>query len=228
VTKPNLTAYLLQKGRAFWPSLFLCVLACSSADAPSASNEANTYQQQRLATYQSTVYPAAVQCIQTGDLVFRLGTDITSEIFRQMNTKIKQYSHCGIASIENDSIFVYHAIGGEFNPNQIVKRETLYSFGHVADNKALAVYQISNNKLQQISNAKLAAQFYDGQIPFDMQFDYGTDNRLYCTEMVAKCMSRSLLDSSWLRFDTIGYKAYVTLDALLLAPVSKAKGSWVY
>ena len=232
MTKPNLTAYLFQKGWACWPSLFLCIIAgCSNPDIrpkPSGVDTSNIHQQKRLDTYQAVVYPQAKQLVETGDLVFRLGSDITSEMFRLMNKRSKQFSHCGIASIENDTVFVYHAIGGEFNPDQIVKRETLFSFGHATENKALAVYQISNDPLQQKKNADMAVQFYALQTPFDMQFDYSNDNRVYCTEMVAKCMSRSLLNTSWLSFDSIGVKAYVPVDALLLAPVSKAKGSWVY
>ena len=50
--------------------------------------------------------------IRSGDLVTRTGNDFTSQSLRTLNRRNKTWSHCGIASIENDTLFVYHAIGG--------------------------------------------------------------------------------------------------------------------
>src|SRR4026207_2159406 len=51
--------------------------------------------------------------IEQGDMIVRTGNDFTSESLRQLSLTDKTYSHCGIASIEHDTIFVYHALGGE-------------------------------------------------------------------------------------------------------------------
>ena len=56
--------------------------------------------------------------ISTGDLIVRTGNDFTSESLRSLNQRNQTYSHCGIASVENDSLFVYHSLGGEWNPDQ--------------------------------------------------------------------------------------------------------------
>ncbi|MGH2563773.1 MAG: hypothetical protein ACRDE5_04635, partial [Ginsengibacter sp.] len=42
--------------------------------------------------------------VKTGDLIVRTGKDFTSETMRLLSTKDKTYSHCGIASIEHDSL----------------------------------------------------------------------------------------------------------------------------
>ena len=59
--------------------------------------------------------------INTGDLVVRTGNDFTSESLRSLNRRDQTYSHCGIASKENDSLFVYHSLGGDWNPNQKIR-----------------------------------------------------------------------------------------------------------
>ncbi len=61
-------------------------------------------------------------------MVLRTGNDFTSESLRQLSFTDKTYSHCGIASIENDSIFIYHALGGEWNPDEKLRRDPIELF----------------------------------------------------------------------------------------------------
>jgi Permuted papain-like amidase enzyme, YaeF/YiiX, C92 family len=168
----------------------------------------------RLAHYQQTIWPRANALVKDGDLVLRLGSDITSEMIRQLNQQDASFSHCGIASIEEDTVFIYHAIGGEFNPDQRLKRETLYSFCHPADNKAMAVYRPRISDEQRHLVLLLARQYYHAGVPFDMSFDYESEERLYCAEFVAKCYSRAMADSSWFKFTTAGTFRYVSVDNL--------------
>ncbi len=153
---------------------------------------------------------------------------MTSEMFREMNKTDKSFSHCGIASIENDSAFVYHAIGGEFNPDQKIKREPIFTFGHAAENKGLAIYRTTKPVTERNKIATAARKCFQQAVPFDMQFNYQTEDRLYCAEFVAKCISRSLQDSSWLHFSTIGKLHYVSIDNLFLSPIMQAQNRWTY
>ncbi len=43
--------------------------------------------------------------IRQGDMILRTGNDFTSESLRRLSLNDKTYSHCGIASIENDTPF---------------------------------------------------------------------------------------------------------------------------
>ena len=81
----------------------------------------------------------AKKTIQTGDLITRTGNDFTSESLRNLNQRNQAYSHCGIASIEHDSIFVYHALGGDFNPDQLLKREAIEYFADPYSNKGIGM-----------------------------------------------------------------------------------------
>ena len=55
--------------------------------------------------------------LESGDLIFRNGNDDVSRAARSMNRKDTSFSHCGFVYRENDSFFVYHAIGGIYNPS---------------------------------------------------------------------------------------------------------------
>lgn len=194
----------------------VCFTACTfTSGNPNKEEETNAWQQKRLRIYNDSLFPKLGSIIRNGDLVTRLGTDITSEMLRKMNKEDQSFSHCGIASIENDSIFIYHAIGGEFNPDQKLKRDLLYAFGHPFDTKSIGVFNMNmNDKVLK----KLISQvhiIYNRGIPFDMEFDYSTDDRLYCAEFVSKCFSYALNDSSWFHFTHHNHFKYVAIDNLL-------------
>ncbi|HSC53414.1 MAG TPA: YiiX/YebB-like N1pC/P60 family cysteine hydrolase [Phnomibacter sp.] len=228
----NIQSSILQrfpKAGAAWLLFLLLTMACNN-DVPKKVQHAsgNTYQQKRLQRYTDSIYPLAKTQVESGDIILRLGSDITSEMFRQMNKTDQRFSHAGIASIEQDSIFVYHAIGGEFNPDQKIKREPIYSFGHPADNKSLAIIRTKKPMKQRREIAARARSLYLQGIPFDMKFDYSTEDRLYCSEFVAKCIVRAVQDSSWLHFTHTGPLKFVAVDNLLLASIMQQQMSWQY
>ena len=183
--------------------------------SPEARNAA--LLEQRLTTYNDSAYPQLAAKVQSGDLVVRLGADMTSEMLRQMNLSDKSFSHCGIASIEHDTIFVYHAIGGEFNPDQKVKRETLWSFGHPAENKALGAYRPQSDSLQKLAVCRQAVAGWQRGIMFDMQFDYTTNDRQYCAEYTAKCFEKGMPGVKF-RHSKAGNIEYVAVDNLFMHP----------
>ena len=79
--------------------------------------------------------------IKQGDLIVRTGKDFTSEMMRLLSAKDKTYSHCGIASIEHDSLFVYHAIGGEWNPDQKLRRDPFEIFCNPYENRGFGIFR---------------------------------------------------------------------------------------
>lgn len=208
--------------------LFFFFLVTAGAGCQSNNDRlenANAFQSQRLQKFNKIIYPAVRSLVRSGDIVTRLGSDITSDMLRQMNRTDKSFSHIGIASIEHDTIFVYHAIGGEFNPDQKIKREPLYSFLHASDNKGAGIYRINNSPGSTVVVANKAKDLFNAGIPFDLAFNYQTEDRLYCAEFVAKCIGRALADSSWLTFTNAGKFSYVSVDNItsskILLPVIK-------
>jgi uncharacterized protein YnzC (UPF0291/DUF896 family) len=156
--------------------------------------------------------------IQNGDIVTRVGNDFTSECLRQINVRDKTWSHCGIASIEHDSIFIYHALGGEFNPDQQLRRDYLPAFANPNTNRGMGIFR------QQLSVKELyyllivVKKLYAAGVMFDMKFDLQTDERMYCAEFVYK--SFLWATNQRLRFNTstVKEKVFVGVDDIFLYP----------
>lgn len=156
--------------------------------------------------------------IHTGDLVTRTGNDFTSESLRTLNQHDKTYSHCGIASIEHDSVFVYHALGGDFNPDQKIRRDAWELFAEPYDNRGIGIfrYRLDSTEIKNLVYV-VKRLFYAG-IMFDMKFDLVTDDRMYCAEFVSKSYTAGSRNK--LRFTTSKIKDFVFIgvDDLFMHP----------
>lgn len=158
--------------------------------------------------------------IKTGDIIFRNGLDEVSAAARSFNRVDTSFSHCGIVQVENDSVFVYHALGGRYNPGQKLRRDPIDSFCSPLENDKFAVYRYSLQPHQHDSLTAMVTRYYRAGLKFDMYFNYHTDNKMYCSEFVFKCLNRSLSDAltPYLQL-TDGYFD-VTPDDIFLNPNS--------
>ena len=154
--------------------------------------------------------------IQNGDLILRTGRDFTSESLRSLNQRNKTYSHCGIARIENDTVFVYHALGGEWNPNQQVRRDPLAYFADPFNNKKLGIFRYRIEKIDQHQIAAEVHAAYLKNTPFDMDFDLSTSDRLYCAELVARCVESGSRLNVKIPHSHIGQFEFIGVDDLFL------------
>lgn len=154
--------------------------------------------------------------IHNGDLITRTGNDFTSESLRTLNQHDKTYSHCGIASIEHDSVFVYHSLGGEFNPNQKIRRDALMLFAEPYDNRGIGIFRYRLNEKEINSVATVIKNYFNAGIMFDMKFDLKTDDRMYCAEFVCK----SYTAAAKLQFTTSRIRDFVFIgvDDLFMHP----------
>lgn len=142
---------------------------------------------------------SATRLIHTGDLVLRLGNDFTSYSLAQFNQSDKTYSHCGIASVDSaGAVFIYHAIGGEYNPDQKIKKEPAEKWFSSEHNFALGIarFDLDSNQIRKLMGT--IRQYYDEGRKFDLEFDMSTDDQLYCAEMIYKAVSVATDDSSYL------------------------------
>jgi hypothetical protein len=152
--------------------------------------------------------------LHNGCLVLRLGNDVISSMFAQFNRIDKGFSHCGLAFRENGQWVVYHSIGGESNPDAVLRRDTWERFISRENNFAfgLAALQLNPTETQRL--AETVRGFYAQRIRFDMQFDLGTDNRFYCAEMVYKALRAATGDDSLIRPTRNGRFVFVSTDNL--------------
>jgi len=161
---------------------------------------------------------AAKKTIRSGDLIVHTGNDFTSSTLRNLCQHDRTYSHCGIASIEHDSVFVYHALGGEWNPDQKLRRDPFELFATPIDNVGTGIYRFPLSAQQQAGLSATVKRFYHIGIMFDMKFNLADNDRMYCAEFVSKAYT--LGTKGALKFNTsaLGTFRYVGVDDIFLHP----------
>jgi hypothetical protein len=130
-----------------------------------------------------TLPDSAVQLLQPGDIIIRKGGGPLSALI--MRTTGEEYSHCGIISGQQDSLFIIHAIadllsetgkdGVQTCPFDLFVAQTIDS--------ALAVY-----RPKFIADAphlvdSLAKQYLAKGASYDHRYDLATKDRIYCLEL---------------------------------------------
>ncbi|MDB5198206.1 MAG: hypothetical protein JWO92_169 [Chitinophagaceae bacterium] len=156
--------------------------------------------------------------IQQGDMILRTGNDFTSESLRQLSFTDKTYSHCGIASIENDTVFVYHALGGEWNPDEKLRRDPLELFCNPEENRGFGIFSFKFNASQINTLDSLVKAWYKNGLMFDMKFDLATNDRMYCAEFVSKAVSQCTNHRINFSTSRINNFEFVAVDNLFLNP----------
>jgi hypothetical protein len=187
----------------------------TNEDKNQVSNADSLLQKRKLLFYEK-VLPDAWSNIQSGDLITRMGMDITSFLLSKINTKDTAFSHCGIALIENDTVFIYHSMGGEFNPDQKMLREPLNHFANPEHSKAIGIFRPKLTPEQYKALSNNIVEKYNAGLMFDMDFDLATDERQYCAEMVAKCLGKALNDMNWVTVSETENMRYISVENLYL------------
>ena len=156
------------------------------------------------------------QNIRQGDLILRTGIDFTSESLRLFSATDKTFSHCGIASIEHDTIFVYHSLGGEWNPDEKLRRDRLELFCDPGENRGFGIFTFNFQPKQLKALDSIVRSWYAEGVTFDMDFDLNTDDRLYCAEFVGKALQRA--SGGAIKFSTtrINNFEFIAVDNLFL------------
>lgn len=159
--------------------------------------------------------------IKTGDVVTRTGNDFTSESLRNLCRRNTTYSHCGIASIENDSLFIYHALGGEWNPDENLKRESFEHFADPYTNNGFGLYRFDMPTENLSHLATIAQRMFKQHLKFDMKFDLATDDRMYCAEFIYKSFKEASMQQIVFAKSRIGDFEFIGVDDIFLHPSSK-------
>ena len=200
--------------------LLFFIMACGSKshyDTVAPSKSDSIAEEQKITAALDTIYQNQ-KMVQQGDLIVRTGRDFTSETMRQLSAKDKTYSHCGIASVEHDSIFVYHSIGGEWNPDQKLRRDPFEIFCNPFENRGFGIFRY---KLSPVENAKLKSvvqSFFAKGIMFDMQFDLASDERMYCTEFIYKAVEEASHHKIVFSTTLVNHIKFVATDNLFMNP----------
>ncbi len=161
------------------------------------------------------------QYVNQGDLILRTGRDFASDIMRRVSITDKTYSHCGIASFENDTLFVYHAIGGEWNRDQKLRRDPFEFFCNPYENKGFGIFRYGLSRDEKTKLFTTIRNFYNAGIVFDMQFDLETNDSMYCSELVYKTIETATGHRIKIPLDSLNSKKFVPIDNLFINPFCK-------
>lgn len=184
---------------------------------------------EKQAIFINQLLPRLQKYVQNGDIVTRTGNDFTSHSIRSLNRRNTDFSHIGIASIENDSLFIYHALGGDFNPDQKILRQPFLQFVNPLENKAMGIFRFSIPGKKNDSLLARAKRYFLQEIKFDMEFDLSTDDRLYCAEFVAKSIAPDLPASTPFQVSNIGTFRFYGVDDITLHPyIKKIYDVWYF
>lgn len=200
-----------------------CQLAADPAAkaAPTSMSSADSLRNNQRESKALQQVAIALDSLKTGDLIVRRGNDFTSETLRQLNRRNTDYSHCGIVSIENDTAWVYHALGGDFNPDQKLLRESVWLFCHPAGNKGFGLYRFDLPTPDLTKVVQSAQAKFQHGITFDMDFQLDTDEKQYCAEFVYKCYQLAPNLAPAFSLSRLGDKIFIGVDDLFLHPLCR-------
>jgi Permuted papain-like amidase enzyme, YaeF/YiiX, C92 family len=207
--------------------LFCCLLFFMTACTNKKDNNINGSAKENLIKQELNInkdfkgISQAKQYVKQGDLILHTGRDFTSDIMRRVSKTDKTFSHCGIASYENDTLFVYHAIGGEWNPDQKLRRDPFEFFCNPYENKGFGIYRYLLNRDEQLKVFTLIRKNYNNGVMFDMRFDLETNDRMYCSEFVYKTIETATGHKIKIPVDTLNSKKFVAIDNLFINPFCK-------
>lgn len=148
---------------------FFC--CCSPSDK--SSSEAHIFHSKEL---------------KSGMLICRLGNGFFSNQFRKVASAEQKFSHIGILSIENDSVFVYHSEASELTGIGSVKRDEIHHFLQGIHTFEFYKFNYTDSITTQIVNH--VKWYYKNKTPFDLDFDSYNDDKLYCTELIATAVNK--------------------------------------
>ncbi len=198
----NLVAYRYHMSNCMLLLLVVVVLFTSSCDNIIVQSDAANARDSCMFHFKS------------GDVALRSGRSFTSSVLASLNQKDKTYSHTGVMVKEGDKWFVYHCIGGEDNPDAIMRKDEFADWCSPKYNSGYAVIRYDLGKDLLDSFVSITKQYYKDCVPFDMNFDLLSDSTLYCSEMVYKALIGATGDHTYVGSSTLFEKKYVGIDDL--------------
>jgi len=133
--------------------------------------------------------------LQSGDLIFRRGISIESQIVL-LTDQESDFSHVGMIYKINGEVFVIHTVPREDDADPgYIKLEPINQF--LSDGKAsmVAIFRLNQNFSEKINIASnFAYKCYIKKYCFDNNYDLVSDKQLYCTELIWKAYKLAGID----------------------------------
>ncbi|MEP6675738.1 MAG: YiiX/YebB-like N1pC/P60 family cysteine hydrolase [Ferruginibacter sp.] len=170
-------------------AVLLCLLfaACNSSETPASANELTPQQQ-----INASIDSFKMNCSE-GDLIVHLNDDLVSSVIKNMNEKDQSFSHSGILVIKYGQKMVCN-IYPALHPNtstDTIQYEPLDSFINPAHNLTAGLFRYDLSQTEKKTFLAELDTFKLKNPHFDERYDYTTDDKLYCSEMIAKALVKA-------------------------------------
>jgi Permuted papain-like amidase enzyme, YaeF/YiiX, C92 family len=128
-----------------------------------------------------------------GDLVVRLTDDIVSDVIRNMNDSDKVFSHAGIVVMEGKRKMVCNITPDdkENTGADTIRYEPLDSFMNPQYSLKGGLFRYALQQQERRVFMATLDSFKRLRPHFDEQYNYATDNKMYCSEMIAKALHQA-------------------------------------
>jgi len=157
-----------------------------------------------------------ISILKSGDLIFRHGRGAISKALMLFSRHEAKYSHAGIISIENGKAFVYHAIGGEENISNKLRKDPIETFCNPNDIYSFGIYRSDLDSFQLQKVDSIANYYFIKELEFDTKFNLESDDKMYCSEFVYKTIIQATGDKNYLPLSASSGINYVACDDLYL------------
>lgn len=133
--------------------------------------------------------------LEDGDLVFRTGRDIMAHLVLSQGDS-PRFSHVGVIVKRGHDLFVVHALPQDDEASRDgVLMEPLTSFASPEKAEDVGFFRVKGIRNDSRIRIRDYALRQIGK-PFDDQFRYSDDARVYCTELAMKALAAGGLDLS--------------------------------
>ena len=119
-------------------------------------------------------------------------------------------------------------MGGEWNPNQKIRRDVFELFAEPYSNRGIGIYRFKLSETDIESLVVTVKQLYHMGIMFDMKFDLQTNDRMYCAEFVYKSYVMGCKGKLQFNISHIGQFAFIGVDDLFMHPLCKEQKKILY
>jgi hypothetical protein len=156
--------------------------------------------------------------LQNGDLIFRRGTSIESQIVL-LTDQDSEYSHVGMIYKINGRLFVIHSVPKENDADPgYIKLELIDEFLSEGKATRVAIYRLLQNSLAKKNIASsYAYSCYFNNYSFDNNYDLNSDTQLYCTELIWKAYMSAGVDLVRNRLRNI---SFIITNKIMIMPSS--------
>jgi len=160
----------------------VCISAACHEPKPTTAPKELTPEEQTLQNID-----ALKNVAKNGDLVVRLTDDIISNQVAYLNEKDKSFSHCGMIAEQDGKKFVCH-IAPELAGADTIQFIPIDSFLNPDKNIKCALYRYNFSQIEKDSMYAYILQAKSRGARFDRSYNFDTDEKLYCSEMIAKAI----------------------------------------